>query len=229
MSSSAASNALVRPSRPVHKKTKGKSQRRTELSRPGAFAAQEAISQPVFPLRDAFLNKVYGTVQTTSATVTLTSSAVANTFGYVSFTLALLDQVNQWTSVFDQYRVRMMEVTFRPRMTQESVSTANTGLFTTVIDVDDSALLTTIGQANDYATALTGRGLDNQRRTLVPHVAMAAYSGAFTSFVNDVDQWIDAASTGVIHYGVKTAWTITDVAYSIDTTTRVWVEFRNVR
>jgi len=186
------------------------------------------ILQPVFPLRGSLSNHRYGVIQTTATPVTITSSAVATTYGNVNFILNLLDQYSSFTSVFDQYRIRMAEVAFRPR-TIPLLAATNTGLFATVLDFDDGNNLTTFAQAEDYENAMIGKGDEPQRRTLIPHAALAAYSGAFTSFANVQDMWIDAASSGVVHYGIKTAWTQTDVAYTTDITVRYWVEFRNVR
>lgn len=133
------------------------------------------------------------------------------------------------TAVFDQYRIPLIEVCFRPRANFEYSASANTGQLITVIDLDDSVPLTTMGQAADYANALIGRGIDSQRRVFRPHCALAAYSGTFTSYANVASPWIDCTSSGVIHYGVKTAWSQTDSVYSVDFTVRILAEFRNVR
>jgi len=230
MSSSAASSA-VRARRPGPRHSRKGRSPGFEFTRAGIPSAiSEAVRQPIFPLARTLNDQTYNIIQSAAAPVTVTSSSVAATFGTVNFILNLIDQVTQLTSIFDQYRIRMVEVAFHPRVSVSAPTVAaNTGLFTTVIDVDDSAVLTTIGQAQDYSSAVTGRGIDSQRRTLVPHAAIAAYSGAFTSFANERSPWLDAASPGVIHYGMKTAWSITDVAYTIDISVRYWLEFRNVR
>jgi len=41
------------------------------------------------------------------------------------------------------------------------------------------------------------------QRTLQPRVANALYSGAFTSFGQVKNQWVDMASQTVQHYGLK--------------------------
>jgi hypothetical protein len=206
----------------------GRRSRGTTVSRAGPTRSP-GVREPRFPLASTLINKTFTMVQTAPQVVTFTSSAALATFSFISFYFGLMDNVAAWATVFDQYRVAMLQVTFRPRMTFESASTANTGTFITVVDVDDSTALTTIAGAMDYANAIVGRGLDEQTRTFVPHAALAAYSGAFTSYANVGPVWIDCASTGVLHYGVKTAWSVTDAVYTIDATTRVLLEFRNVR
>jgi hypothetical protein len=199
------------------------------VTRAGMVSQNPGVIEPRFPLSSTLINKTFKLVQTAPQLVTITSSAAMATFSFVNFTFSLMDNVAAWQTVFDQYRVPLLQISFRPRATFESANTANTGTFVTVVDVDDSTALTTIAGAMDYATAVVGRGLDAQTRTFVPHAAIAAYSGAFTSYANIKSPWIDCASPGVFHYGVKTAWSITDAAYIIDVTTRVVLEFRNVR
>lgn len=220
------------PSRARHNKAPGHARKRAsrvnELVRPGMLSSTPGVLQPVFPLRGSLSNHAYPVIQTTATPVTITSSTLATTYGNVNFILNLLDQYTSFTAVFDQYRFRMVEVVFRPRVIPVSAAT-NTGLLATVIDFDDSTNLASFAQAEDYENVMVGKGDESQRRTLIPHAALAAYSGVFTSFANVQNQWLDAASAGVIHYGIKTAWTATDVAYTTDITVRYWIEFRNVR
>jgi len=198
-------------------------------SRPGVLAA-EGVMEPKFPLRYTGLNVPFNLIQTQAASgISLTSSTTVPTFTATNFTLSGLDQAASLQAVFDQYRIKMIEVSFHPRVSQESSTSANTGIFTTVVDVDDSTTLSSIGSANDFSTALTGRGFDSQVRTFVPHVAGAVYSGAFTSFSNLTSPWIDTLSPNVQHYGIKTAWSSTDSVYTFDASVRVWYQFRNVR
>jgi len=191
---------------------------------------EAGVLEPYFPLMSTVQNKIYPFIQTTATPVTITSSVVGTAFGTVNFILNLIDQYTTFTALFDQYRIRMVETCFRPRATQAlTTSASNPGTLCTVVDNDDSNALTTFAQAQDYENAITGTGLQSQTRTQVPHAAMAAYSGAFSSFANVASPWIDCTSPGVVHYGIKTAWTQTDVAYTIDITNRYWFEFRNVR
>jgi hypothetical protein len=177
-------------------------------------------------------NAIYNIVQSFESTATATSSTIANTYTYNNFVFNLMDQNSQLSAVFDQYRVQMLEFTYYPRINVvdgNSAGPTNSGFFHTVIDYDDSSLLTSIGQALDYPNCLVTPGSVIQKRTFVPHVAVAAYAGAFTSFANMGPTWIDCTSNGVVHYGVKTAWTVTSQALTYDVVCRVWMQFRNVR
>jgi hypothetical protein len=73
-----------------------------------------------------------------------------------------------------------------------------------VIDYDDSTNLTSVAAAEAYSTCLVLSPGESCDRTFKPRIALAAYSGAFTSYANAPSMWIDAGSTGVQHFGVKT-------------------------
>jgi hypothetical protein len=142
----------------------------------------------------------------------------------VYFTLSALDQSSSLTTVFDQYRIVMIESTFYP----QSAAPPN-GLVTSVIDYDDASTLASVGQALDYSNAMTVIGSVGFTRTFRPHCAVAAYSGAFTSFANEESPWIDCASASVQHYGIKLASTPTSSVIVYNAINRLWLQFRNVR
>jgi hypothetical protein len=123
----------------------------------------------------------------------------------------------------------MLEISYIPRSNSNTALTSNEGLFTTVIDYDDATALSTQAQALDYSSALTCEGYLSQRRVFVPHIAVAAYSGTFTSFANEEAPWIDSSSNSVQHYGLKTAWTASTSVCTYDLLIRGWFQFRNVR
>jgi len=58
-------------------------------------------------------------------------------------------------------------------------------------------------------------------------MAVAAYSGAFTSYSNLVGGWIDSASPAVQHYGIKLATPIATGSIAYTMTARAVVSFRS--
>lgn len=176
------------------------------------------------------------------------------------FTLNDLPQVASFTALFDQYRIDKVQVDFIPTaqiclVPQAEVTAvaaldapivaggASGGVYGTVIDYDDSAALANLSAYMQYSNFKMGQvgSLKIHRRTFKPHVATAAYAGAFTSYANMVNQWIDCASTTVQHYGLKF---YADIQASSSTggggsavaypqTWRImatyWVSFKNVR
>lgn len=155
-----------------------------------------------------------------------TSTTVA-TFTYVNFSLSQSNQASALTDLFDQYMIDGAEVWILPRYSLASNSN-NWGTLYSVIDVDDSNLLTSVAQANEYVSCVESEGTQGHYRHLVPHCALAAFSGAFTSYANVKHQWIDAASPNVQHYGIKVAASVTGIALVYDLRIRLSFRFRNV-
>jgi len=187
-----------------------------------------SLEKPFFP-RPMSNESIYKFTQMV-ATATNSSNTTVAVFFTQYFTASMVDQISSLTAVFDQYRIDEIEVWFIPRIgASNEGATVDQGLFASVVDYDDATALSTFAQALDYSNVMVTNGRDGHYRRFKPHCAIAAYSGAFTSFVNEPSPWIDAASTGVQHYGVKTAWTATDVLYSQSIQARFHMSWRNVR
>jgi len=153
----------------------------------------------------------------------VTSTSVGTFVGF-GFVVSVMDQISSLTSLFDQYRVDLIEAWLVP---EPQVAD---GQFATVIDYDDASALTTFAQATDYINVVSTNVNAAHYRKFVPHAALAAYAGGvFTSFANVTKPWIDAASTGVVHYGLKTAATVTNVVQTYDLLLRVHTSWRNLR
>jgi len=175
-------------------------------------------------------NTIVPIVQNSVVGAFITSNVALNEFAQTSFTVASLDQVSSLTAVFDQYRIIRVEVWLTPRNSVSQGNTANPGIFATVVDFDDATALATLASAYDYTNCVISNGLEGHYRTWKPHAAVAAYSGAFTSYANVPSPWIDAVSTGVQHYGLKVAWSPTDASgYIYDMAFRLHTEWRNIR
>jgi hypothetical protein len=168
----------------------------------------------------------------TDGWLTQISTAPVSQGLYVS--VAGLNNTSNFTAIFDQYRILAWEVELRPHTT-EGISYVTTGppsgTLNTVIDYDDATALVTAAQAQGYANCITTGVTSAQRRCLRPRTAIAAYSGAFTSFANVGDAWFDAASVNVQYYGVK-ALVDPGTAGNLqvwDLIQRVQIEWRSVR
>jgi len=191
-----------------------------------AFAIQGVLPPAMRYVPD---NQTFKFSQNYEISAALTSSNVAPQFAAFNFQIASLDQVSQLTSVFDQFMIACIEFWLIPRQVDVAAASVNNGLLTSVIDYDDSTALTTIGQALDYDNAITTSGVNGHYRVFMPHVALAAYQGAFTAYGNVRSPWCDAASTGTQHYGVKLAITQTTNAIVFDAVVRLHTQWRNVR
>jgi hypothetical protein len=164
----------------------------------------------------------------------IAQTAASVNVGVYTYTFSLLDQYASWAAVFDQYRIDVIETTFRPTNLGSSLSlpaSIITPCLYTIIDFDDNTTPTGLAYMRQYESLSVSQN-ETVVRTFEPHVALAAYSGAFTSYANAARQWIDASSSGVAHYGCK--WAI-DAGAAGQTLLQAWnvsirmkVSFRNV-
>lgn len=135
----------------------------------------------------------------------VTGSAAAPVAGALVFRLSDLPGYTDFTNLYDQYRFVAVSVKFiasYPEYNAVPAGTSQWGLFFTALDLDDGAT-PTVGLLHENATMIASHPTRDVTRRLVPHSAVAAYAGAFTSYANKIGDWIDSSSPGVDHYGVK--------------------------
>lgn len=136
------------------------------------------------------------------------SNAVANVYT-PSFTVGnFVANLSDFTSVFDQYKIDCIEIILKPRANISAFGSPAAysqmqGALYSVLDYDDATPLGSIGAALNYDNCIQTEVYQPNRRCFKPRNAMAVYAGTFTGFGNIPDTWIDAASTGVAHYGAK--------------------------
>jgi len=134
---------------------------------------------------------------------TITGSTVSDiTQGY-DFRLSDLPSYAEFQGLFDSYRIDSVEIAFIP-ISSDTTPGATFGdpRFYTAIDFDSGTAIskTTLEQ---YDTFMCTDGRKGLVRRLKPRAAIAAYSGAFTSYaMAPQGSWIDCASPDVQHYGV---------------------------
>lgn len=140
----------------------------------------------------------------------ITSSSTVPTFGAFNINLSNLANSAIYTACFDQYKIEEVEVWIEPSAGAANIPT-NVGLLCTSIDLDDSTAPTSFSTLESSQTALVTNAMAGHYHKFCPHMAVAVYSGAFTSFANAPADWIDCGSPSVQHYGIKGA--ITDTSY----------------
>lgn len=165
----------------------------------------------------------------------LTSTSGAE--GLYSFNVKLSDlsEVASFTSVFDQYRIRMMKVEIHPAVQLSTTVTSSPpySFLYVVTDYDDSTNLASASLALNYQNLKivgAGKGLT---RSIKPHVNSYAAEDPNTAQPAEtrVSPWLDCAQTAIAHYGLKCAvlqQTSTNIV-----SWRIWihylVDFRMVR
>jgi len=156
-----------------------------------------------------------------------TTSVTVPTLIAQQFQFADVDQYAALTAVFDQYKINMIECWIEPQGSNSNIS--NAGRYASVIDLDDVTALASVGSALDYQTCLVSGGQSCQYRKFRPHVAVAAYTGAFGGFKNEPASWIDTSSSTVKHYGLKAVFEPTSSTMAYDLTLKYHISLRQVR
>lgn len=132
-----------------------------------------------------------------------TTAAIATQYVGVSFALSAFSEYTKYTALFDQYRIEEIEMWIAPNAAQ---GTTIFGSQNTCIDYDDANTPPSIESVISHQESLTTDGSSATYIRFRPHMAVALFSGTFTSYGNEVADWIDSASPSVQHYGVKSAF-----------------------
>lgn len=154
------------------------------------------------------LPKTYTVYLRTDYTTFITSSASVPVFAAQAFTLGSMANSSIYTSTFDQYRIDEIEVWIEPQSAPAATPTT-VGLLVTAIDLDDAAVPVSFSVLESMQSSLVTSSYAGHYRKWKPHMAVAVYSGTFTSFQNDPADFIDMASPNVQHYGLKAGVTNT--------------------
>jgi hypothetical protein len=163
-------------------------------------------------------------LRTDSVAFFSTSAAVPTYYGYV-FALSQFADVTAYTALFDQYKIEEFEFWMEPQQSQSVVAT-NSGLLISKVDIDDANTPATLTSLQAGQSAIETNGQTGHYHKWRPHMAVALYSGTFTSYGNAPAGWIDCASAGVQMYGIKIGATATSSITVYNATIRARVSFR---
>lgn len=153
------------------------------------------------------------------------TSATVPTYGSSSFNMGQFNGTAEYLGLFDQYRFNYLEAWLEPAAV--IVNNVQSGLIVSAVDLDDANTPTTVQQVEDKPSSIVTTGNAAHYHRWIPHIAVAAYSGAFTAFSNAESQWIDSASNTVQHYGIKyCSSAATTAVYSYNLSIRANVSFR---
>lgn len=154
----------------------------------------------------------------------VSSTIVATSFAQ-DFALSMLHGYGDYTQAFDKYRILEVQTEFFPNTIGLSVTSS--AIIDTVIDYDDSTTLTS-GEQYQYDSCYSVGSGTSFKRTFVPRISLAAFSGSFTSYAEGkIGQWIDCASDGVKHYGLKGLISASTPNFALNMVHRVHVQFSN--
>jgi hypothetical protein len=184
------------------------------------------IKKDQMPMMQSPRDKLYTFWQTITGPQ-LNSSASLEIDGAITTALSSFGNLTPFVSLFDAYRILQITVRFFPAATPPS--SGSEGPLYTAIDYDD-ATTTPLSSLLEYDTLTIVQPGVFFERVYQPRVADALYSGAFTSFGQRKSPWVDVASAGVIHYGLKYAIPNGTIATNLwNTTVTAVFQFRQTR
>jgi hypothetical protein len=186
--------------------------------------------QPFLKNQVAQYNKPYYISQMGSQVTLITTSTIVDTMGGIYFGVSGLNQLATLQGLFDQYKIIEIEVwiQYSPVTTTVTAGQEIASQYATVVDYDDANSPASYNALLEFEDALATTLSAGHYHRFKPHVAMAVYSGAFTSFANIPAPWIDSASSTVQHYGVKVAAQLSNVANPITITYRLHTLWRSL-
>lgn len=193
----------------------------TVISKTFNPVASRPLSSSRAPLAQVSVNSSY------SKSTWITTNGISPTYASEVFTVNAFAGAAAYLACFDQYRFDEIEVWLEPSISQ-GAAIQIVSSYATAIDVDDSNVPTAFIDVADHQSAICSNGEGGHYHKFKPHMAVALYSGVFTSFGNEPADWIDSASGGVQHYGLKfatTTSTTTPIPYNLNVRARI--SFRN--
>lgn len=117
----------------------------------------------------------------------------------------------EFQALFDQYKITRVKWSLIPRGNSSDITNgvatdagSSVGVFS-VLDYDDPAPLTSIGEACEYANMKMTRSTGTHTRTLKPkaNMMMLTTTGASVPSGTGYGGWLDTSYSNIPHYGIK--------------------------
>lgn len=145
----------------------------------------------------------------------------------LNFTLSQVPDYTDFTTLYDQYKIKAVKCTLIPRHTEVGLGTITQGNMWSVLDYDDSAIPTSLDALLQYQNTKRTRMNQTHSRYLKPMVGTALAGGSTAPKRN---QWIDATNSGVEHRGIKFWFDQRGTApVTYDVQIKYYLAFKNVR
>lgn len=171
----------------------------------------------------------------------LVTSITADTFISKFFTLNEVPNRSEFTSLYDQYRINGVKITWIPRGNVADIAPTgtagvfqgqSTGVFS-AIDYDDATVPTSINQLNEYQNCKMTRATQMHSRYLKPRINLQGTTNQGTGATGatfNTRGWLDCTQDNVPHFGVKYAFQQSvNYAMTYDLKVDYYLAFKNVR
>lgn len=149
--------------------------------------------------------------------IPLTLQSNVNLETDVAFKFALSDLVGyqDFTGLFDSYKIVGVKLLFLPRADQQPSAAGNAGVIWYAPDYDDNNA-TTLQALQQYQTVKMVRGDKPFSCYVRPKNAVPIYQTGSTYGYGQGTPWIDSINSSLPYYGFKLVWTQTSVIYTYD-------------
>jgi hypothetical protein len=167
-------------------------------------------------------NQIYWMKELVIATVSTSTSTYVE--ANVAFSLNQLNDYSNLTSVFDQYCIYSVAVSFS--VDGNSPTGVSVSLLT-ALDYDNIANIGPVGIANYTNCSETLIGPSSSLvRYVKPCIALAAYTGSFGGFATQ-RCWLNCNSPSIQHYGMRAVYLQTNASFLVRTVYEFVLGFRN--
>jgi hypothetical protein len=189
-------------------------------------AVPPSVPSP-FQLTATSRNETYKFQAYQTFTWTTSSITVPVTVGNY-FTFGGLGFASSLATVFDQYRVRRIQVLLQPGITQTTDTVSEPALWASAVDQDNAGAPASLASMISKPGTVVSGFTSGHYHSWVPSIAIDAYNGAFTGYANADSQWIDCTNTNVQYYGLKSVTEVSNVAIVIKAIVLMDVELRGI-
>lgn len=170
-------------------------------------------------------NVIHDVWQTADNGNFLTSSAGSETDIGRPYNIGQIQGISSWLAVFDQYRIKEIEVWITP--SSSASSTVDNFRWLSVVDYDDASTPSFNGLLQYSNVTDAGRNEAVYRR-FTPHITVTMnVAGSSVLAKNQTADWIDSAQPTATHFGIKVAMSSTATTVILAERVRFHLQFRN--
>jgi hypothetical protein len=158
-----------------------------------------------------------------------TSSVATDSFSANYFTLDGFPDYTAFTALFDQYRIKTIELWFEPTVTQALVTSPEICWYLTVPDLDDAAAPATFSAIQNKPGGVQSSIMQSHYHKFQPRAAVCMFKGGFTGYgQSEPNIWLDCSSPDIQFYGIKIGVSQSTNVVKVALTVRATVEFRGI-
>lgn len=163
-----------------------------------------------------------------SSTGVIVPAGTGFSFNAYNFTLSVLPNITDFTSLYDQYKINGVKFSLIPRHTEVGITAAVGSQVMSVLDFDDDSVPTSINDLLQYGNMKQTRGNVNHSRYFKPSIRTSVDVIGGTGYQISKPRWLDLANLTIKHYGLKYAIEQAGVAISYDVKIDIYFQCKNL-